>query len=370
MSEYRIAVLPGDGIGPEITDACASVLDRVETLIDGFRLTLTRHPAGAGHYADSGESLPADTLTATMSADATLLAAMGLPGIRYPDGREIAPQLELREQLDLYAGLRPIRSVQGVPSPLSDPRGEHLDVLLVRESTEGLFAAREETEFSPDGSTATDRLIITRRGSERVIRAAFEQARRRRDDGARGRVTCVDKANVLGSLAFFRGIFAEVAADYPDVDADHCYVDAMALNLVRQPWEYDVVVTENLFGDILSDLGAALIGGMGMAPSGDIGERAAVFQPCHGTAPDIAGTGAANPTAMFLSAAMMLAWLGDRHDDDSLALGARVIESAVDIAFGSGTLRSSESGGTDGVEGITQRILGSLEPALDRCAIR
>ena len=370
MDEYRIAVLPGDGIGPEVTDACTSVLARMETLIDGFRLTMVRYPAGAKHYADSGVSLPASTLHATIASDATLLAAMGLPSVRYPDGREIAPQVELREQLELYAGLRPIRSVRGVPGPLSDTRAEKLDLLLVRESTEGLFAARDRTEFSDDRSTATDRLVITRRGSERVIRAAFEQARQRRNNGGPGRVTCVDKANVLGSFAFFREIFHEIAVDYPDIDSDCCYVDAMALNLVRQPWEYDVIVTENMFGDILSDLGAALIGGMGMAPSADIGDRAAVFQPCHGTAPDIAGTGLANPTAMILSAAMMLAWLGDRHGNGSTALGARVIEAAVEMAFGSGALRSTEVGGTDGIDNITKRILGSLEPALEREAAR
>jgi 3-isopropylmalate dehydrogenase len=169
-------------------------------------------------------------------------------------------------------------------------------------------------------------------------------------------VTCVDKANVLPAMAFFRSIFLEVAAGYPDVAADCAYVDATGLKLVRSPWEFDVLVTENMFGDILSDVGAALIGGMGMAPSADIGDEHAMFQPCHGSGPDIMGRGLANPTAMFLSAAMMLEWLADRHAVPACRQAALEITGAIEAAYADGTLIGVENGGTAGTDVITERI--------------
>src|SRR5690606_36875488 len=168
-------------------------------------------------------------------------------------------------------------------------------------------------------------------------------------------VTCVDKSNVFRSFAFFRKIFDERAKRFPEIEADHVYIDACALYLVRRPWDFDVMVTENMFGDILSDLGAGLIGGMGFAPSADIGDRHAVFQPSHGTAPDIAGTGRANPTAMILSAAMMLDWLAERHGADACATAARRIETAVERAFAQGLVCTWDAGGSDGTAAVTAR---------------
>jgi len=208
-----------------------------------------------------------------------------------------------------------------------------------------------------------DTMTITRTGGERLFRFSFELARRRKAAGRPGLVTCVDKANVLGAFAFFRGIFDEVACGYPDIEADHCYVDAMALNLVKRPWALDVLVTENMFGDILSDLGAALMGGMGLAPSADIGAEHAVFQPCHGSAPDIAGKGTANPTATFLSAAMMFEWLGDRHKDARATATGRLISTAVEQAFAGGDLVPVELDGPAGTEAITARVLGHIPGA-------
>ncbi len=250
-------------------------------------------------------------------ADAILFGAMGMPDIRYPDGTEIAPQLDIRVQFELYAGVRPIRAIPGLPGPLRDARAHDIDLVILREQTEGLYWSRGRGRMQ-DADTAVDTMRITRRGSQRVFDYAFRLARRRQESGRPGKVTCVDKAGVLLSQAFFHGVFAERARQHPQLSTDFCNIDAMALNLVRQPWVYDVVVTENMFGDILSDLAAGLIGGMGLAPSGDIGDRHGMFQPCHGTAPDIAGTGRANPTAMFLSAAMMLDWLGEQHSDRKL----------------------------------------------------
>jgi 3-isopropylmalate dehydrogenase len=174
-------------------------------------------------------------------------------------------------------------------------------------------------------------------------------------------VTCVDKANVLPAMAFFRGVFLEIAARHPDIAHECLYVDAAGLQLVRAPWTFDVLVTENMFGDILSDVGAGLIGGMGMAPSADIGDGHAVFQPAHGSAPDIAGKGLANPTAMFLSGAMLLDWLGDRHAIASYGRAANLIAKAVEGAFAGGDLVTPENGGTAGTADVTARVTRTLD---------
>ncbi len=362
MRTYRIAVLPGDGIGGEVMTPCLALLDAVAAGVGGFRLHWERCEAGAGVYARTGVALPDETIRVAESADAILLGAMGLPDVRYPDGTEIAPQIELRERFDLYAGVRPIRVLPGTRTPLADARAAGVDFVLVRESTEGLFAARHESRRTADA--VLDTMRISRRTSERLFDMAFAIARRRsRRRGAPGLVTCVDKANVLPSMAYFRTIFLERARRHPDVRAECAYVDATGLKLVQSPWIFDVLVTENMFGDILSDVGAAIGGGMGMAPSADIGDRHAVFQPCHGTAPDIAGRGLANPTAMFLSAALMLEWLGERHGDTHCARAADVVRAAVDTAFAGGRLRPIEAGGGDGTAAIADHVMASLAPA-------
>ncbi len=361
-SAFHIAVLPGDGIGPEIMPPCIELLERLTRHIGGVSLRFEILEAGAAHYQHTGTALPEETLVRAQTADAILLGAMGLPSVRYPDGREIAPQLDLRERFELFAGVRPVRTFPGLPVPLADPRGQSLDFVLIRESTEGLFSARGKTRFEGDRA-AHDTMTITRGASERLFDFAFDLARRRKAQGAPGRVACVDKANVLGSFVFFRKVFAERAAENPDIEADFRYVDATALDMIRKPWVFDVLVTENMFGDILSDAGAALMGGMGVAPSADIGPNHAVFQPCHGSAPDIAGSGKANPTAMFLSAAMMLDWLGERHGHQGCREAGAVLERAVEAAFVTGRLRPVEMGGASGLMEITAAVTGTL-PAL------
>ncbi|MEO8717361.1 MAG: isocitrate/isopropylmalate family dehydrogenase [Burkholderiales bacterium] len=355
---FEICVLPGDGIGVDVIDATLPLLDKLQH-DGGFALRFVTHPAGALHYKATGEALPAATLAAARAADAILFGAMGWPEIRYPDGTEIAPQLDLRFKLELYAGVRPARAVPGIPLPLADPRAASLDLVLVRESTEGLFASRGKGTLEADRE-ARDTMVITRRGSERVHEFAFRLAERRKARGRPGRVTCVDKANVFVSMAFFRKIFDEVAARHPGIEARSHYVDATALDLVRRPWDFDVMVTENMFGDILSDQIAALIGGMGMAPSGDFGDEHGLFQPCHGTAPDIAGQGKANPTATFLSAAMMLDWLAERSGRKALADAAARIDKAVDASFAPGRLKPFEFGGKDGTQAIRDAVLSNL----------
>jgi 3-isopropylmalate dehydrogenase len=245
---------------------------------------------------------------------------MGIPSVRWPTGTEMAPQIDIREELDLYGGVRPIKLYNAAHSPLKPERSKGIDFVIYRENTEGLFASRKET-YLPNATEVRDTMLVTRKGSDRVFRAAFRHAMRRRK-----LVTLVDKANVLPSMAYFRSIFDEVAREFPEVRTERVYVDAASLFLVQRPADFDVIVTENMFGDIISDLAAGLIGGMGMAPSGDIGDRHAVFQPSHGSAPDIAGKGIANPIATILSVAMMLEWL----DHDETRRGAKMIENAVE----------------------------------------
>ncbi len=359
LTSFNIAVLPGDGIGPEIVPPCLELLAVATERVGGFTLEFEILPAGAACYRDSGDSFPAASREKTKTADAILLAAMGLPDVRYPDGTEISPQIELRFDLGLYAGVRPVRSLPGVPTPLADPRASQLDFVIIRESIEGLFASHGKGTVEND-QVAKETLVITREVSEKLFDFSYRLAERRIQQGRGGKLTCVDKANVFSAFAFFRKIFDERAEFFPDVETDHAYIDATALNMARNPWNFDVLVTENMFGDILSDLGAALIGGMGMAPSADIGDHHAVFQPCHGSAPDIAGQGTANPTAMFLSAAMMLDWLGQRHSDENCSRAADLITRAVDAAFAAGGLVPCELGGDAGTQDVFRTVLNQL----------
>jgi 3-isopropylmalate dehydrogenase len=356
-TDYDLAVLPGDGIGQEVTDAALTLLQALQPRLSR-RFVTTLHPAGAGHYRNTGTALPDATLAACRRSHAILFGAMGLPDVRGPDGTEVIPQLDIRFALDLYAGVRPIRTWPGLPVPLSDPRAAGIDLVLVRESTEGLFHARGRGVVEADA--VLDTMKITRAGTARVCDFAFQLARQRKAAGHRGHVTNVDKANVFTSMAFWRSVFVDRAAAFDDISTDHAYVDAMALNLVMKPWQYDVLVTENMFGDILSDLIAALVGGMGMAPSADIGDHHALFQPAHGTAPDIAGLGVANPSAMLLSVAMMLDWLAVRHGDAALADGARAIERALQAAFVERAVLPRDFGGTSGTGDILRAVVERL----------
>ena len=359
---FEIAVFEGDGIGPEITAPTLDLLARLAGDASGYDLTFSPAAAGAAHYAKTGESLPRASMEIARRADAILLSAMGLPDIRYPDGTEISPQIDLRKALTLFAGVRPVTVRAGQQSPLKLPEGKEIDFVLIRESTEGLFHSQGRGEVSKDEARET--LLITREISEKLFRFAFSLARSRKNAGrGPGRVTCVDKANVFRAFAFFREIFDEEAAQHPEIASDHAYVDATALWMVQKPWNFDVLVTENMFGDILSDLGAGLMGGLGLAPSADIGLEHAVFQPCHGSAPDIAGQGLANPFAMILSAAMMLDWLGTKHHNANLIADAQRLRAAVDAVVSDGTTLTRDLGGVAGTQeaaqAVAKRLFGS-----------
>jgi 3-isopropylmalate dehydrogenase len=357
---YRIAVLPGDGIGPEVMTPALKILTGALRLGGASKLLFQGYAAGAEAYRTVGEALPAATIVGCLEADAILLGAMGDPTLHYTDGTELTPQIDLRHRLDLYAGVRPLCSVPGLPSPLASVHAKSLDIVIVRESTEGLFYSLGRPQLNLEDE-AFETLRISRGASTRVVDFALKLAGHRKDKGLIGRVTCVDKANVFPAFAFFRRIFQERAAAFPCLLADASYVDAVALNLVREPWRYDVIVTENMFGDILSDLCAGLVGGIGLAPSADIGDGHAVFQPCHGSAPDIAGQGRANPIAMILSTVLMLEWLAERFHDPSLDLAAAIIRLAVNTAFVDGTSVPMEFGGTDGTNETADRVFARLK---------
>ncbi len=355
-STFQIAVFQGDGIGPEIMVPAVELLSGLATA-GGYGLNFADAPAGAAHYRDTGESFPVASMEAARSADAILLSAMGLPDVRYPDGTEISPQIDLRKALTLFAGVRPVTIRPGQPTPLATDKP--VDFVLIRESTEGLFYTQGRGEVERDEARET--LRITRAICEPLFKFAFDLAASRKAAGrGPGKVTCVDKANVFRAFAFFREMFDAEAAKHPGLEADHAYVDATALWMVERPWSFDVMVTENMFGDILSDLGAGLMGGLGLAPSADIGADHAVFQPCHGSAPDIAGQGVANPMAMILSAAMMLEWLGGRHGVPAMTADGARLRDAVDKVVAEARVLTRDLGGTAGTADVAAAVKEAL----------
>ncbi len=359
---YRIAVLPGDGIGPEITAAALAVIQAAARSERGLELRFDQHEAGAMHFRRTGQTLPEPVLDDCLAADAVLLAAIGLPDVRKADGTEVQPDMMvgLRRALGLYAGVRPVKLYQGVASPLTTAE-QGIDLVIIRENLEGLFASFGGGCVVND-DVATDTIVTTREGTRRVAEFAFQLAARRNGRPLDGRrmVTCVDKANVFRSYAFFRKVFLEVAGRHPDITANAAYVDAMSLHLIQNPSAYDVLVMENQFGDILSDLGAALVGGLGLAPSAEIGLHHALFQPSHGSAPTLAGKSLANPLAMILSAAMMFDWLGERHADGDLARIGRRIEAAVEQTLQAADVRTPDLGGNSTTTDVAQAIIDHL----------
>ncbi len=353
-TSLRLCVIPGDGIGPELVDSALTVLTAACSAA-GISLHITEEQAGAETFRKHGEALLPGALNRLRAADAVLKGPVGLPEVRASDGTE-AGLLGglLRNGLDTFANVRPIRLRPGIESALRRGPGS-IDYVIVRENTEGLYLSRGAGVRNHHA--ASDQLLVTRAGTERIVRFAFDLARQRGGglrDGVR-RVTCVDKSNVLRSFAFFRGIFDEVAAEYPDVAADHIYADAAAHALVVEPERFDVLVMENFLGDILSDLGAATVGGLGMCPSGNIGAQSAYFEPIHGSAPSLKGRDLANPLSQILSSALLL-----RHCGYPAA--ASSIELAVELALTDGRLRILPTGSPHrGTIAATAAILDGLD---------
>lgn len=366
MSKYSIAALPGDGIGPECLQAALTVLASVQSKFK-IHLDVTSYEAGAEHYREYGVALPDEVLDACLKAEAVLLAAIGLPDVRKPDGTEVQPDMMmgLRRALNLYVAVRPVKLFPGVHSPLNTAQNG-IDFVILRENLEGLFASFGGGS-QLNNAVASDTLIITREGTERLAHFAFQLASRRNGRPVDGKrmVTCVDKANVFRSFAFFRRVFLEVAEQYDSIESSTAYVDAMSLYMVTNPGDWDVLVMENQFGDILSDLGAAIVGGLGLAPSAEIGEQHALFQPSHGSAPQLAGKNVANPLATILSAGMMLEWLGQRNSQPELEEAGRAIETAVKQVLEAGNHRTADMGGNCSTSDMALAVADRIENATD-----
>jgi isocitrate dehydrogenase (NAD+) len=302
-----IAVIRGDGIGPEIMHACLRVLDAI-----GAGLTYEFVEAGLAAQAQTGELLPQATIDAIAHHRVALKSPLTTP----VGGGFASLNVELRKRFDLYANVRPAISFPGTRS-----RYENIDIITVRENTEGAYIG-EGQQLSADGETATLTQRVTRRGSERIVRYAFDLARR----VGRRQVTVVHKANILKTTSgLFLKVAREVAAQYPDIACNEMIVDNCCMQLVMNPYQFDVIVTTNLFGDILSDLCAGLVGGLGLAPGANIGTEAAIFEAVHGSAPDIAGKGIANPCALLLAACQMLEHMG--LNDDARRLRGAIRET-------------------------------------------
>ena len=329
-NKYKIAVVPGDGIGREVMEATISVLDALDIDFD-----YVYGEAGDECLEKTGTALPQETIDIVRDADACLFGAAG----------ETAADVivKLRQEMKMFANLRPVKSY-----PNTKSIADNIDFMIVRENTEGLYIADME-QITDEGAVA--KRIITREAEERIIDYAFRYAK----ENNKTKVTGVHKANVLKkSDGLFKEIFYEVGERYPDIEKEDFYVDATAMYLITRPESFEVIVTTNLFGDILSDEGAGLVGGLGLIPSANIGNDGALFEPVHGSAPDIAGKGIANPIAMMLSAVMMLRYLGENES-------AEKIDNAILQLLTEGKVLTGDLGGSATTSELTKEIINLLD---------
>ena len=350
MNTHRIALYPGDGIGIDVTDAAVAALEAVERKSGTFHLAFERFDWGMAHHDRHGRVAPEDFLETLRRFEAIFLGAVGWPA-RLPDHVTLAPLIRLRQSFDLYACVRPARTYAGVPGPLRND--EPIDVVVVRENSEGEYVDNGGTVgVGTPFETATQTAVHTRRGVERILRFSFDLARTRRR-----RLAMITKSNAQRyAYVLWDKVLAETAPQFPDVTVEKLHIDAATLELVRRPQTFDVIVGSNLFGDILSDLTGGITGSLGLNPSANLNpERRfpSLFEPVHGSAPDIAGRGIANPCAAVLSAAMMLDWLGEPR-------AAERLRTAVERALGAGNL-TPDLGGRLTTSEMTQAIVHRLE---------
>ena len=357
---HRIAIIPGDGVGPEVVRESRKLLDFICDHDKAVELAFDEFPWGTDYYLSTGEMMPPDGLTQLGSYDAILFGAVGSP--RVPDHVTLRQLLfRIRHGFDQYISLRPVRLLDGIRSPLADVSPADVDMLFVREGTEGEYAGLGDRIYrGTDREVALQTALFSRHGVGRAIRWAFELARRE------GRsVTSVSKGNALQySGVLWDEVFAEVSAQYPDVESHELLVDAAAMFMVMDPGRFGVVVASNLYADILTDLGAAIMGGMGLAPSANLNpERRfpSLFEPIHGSAPDIAGKSVANPVGSIWSTALMLEHLGH-------AEWAAAIQRAVQVAVASPATRTADLGGTASTRHAGDAIIGLLDCARDEAA--
>ncbi|GAA4667223.1 tartrate dehydrogenase [Amycolatopsis dongchuanensis] len=352
MSSYRIASIPGDGIGVDVQAEARKVLDRAAKRF-GFTLEWTEFDWSCERYAETGRMMPEDGIEQLSGFDQILLGAVGFPGV--PDHVSLWGLLiPVRRAFSQYVNLRPVRLLPGTTSVLKDRTADELEMVIVRENSEGEYSelGGRQNRGLP-GEFALQESVFTRVGVERIIRYAFELAQTRT-----GRVVSATKSNgIIHTMPFWDEIFAEVAADFPTVHSEQCHIDALAARMVQQPERIDVVVASNLFGDILSDLAAAVTGGLGMAPSGNINperEHPSMFEAVHGSAPDIAGKGIANPVAQILAGTMMLEHLGE-------AEAARAVYAAVEQVLATGEVATPDLGGKATTAELGDAVADSVE---------
>ncbi|MFM8559533.1 MAG: 3-isopropylmalate dehydrogenase [bacterium] len=350
---HHIAVIPGDGIGPEVVREGLRVLDRVAA-IEGFTATTTRFPFGAEHYLATQEVMSDASFEEVRGHDAVLLGAIGDPRMQ-PGFLEFGIVARLRFGLDLFANMRPVKLYDESLTPLKGKRPEDLDFIVVRENTEDAYAGMwgHFKKGTPD-EIATQEIIFSRKGVERVLRHAFETCRAR---NRRRKLTLLTKANAIRAMELWTRTFAEVGAEYPDITREHQYIDAACMFVVTAPEQYDTVVTSNMFGDIFTDLGAALVGGLGIAASANLHPgRVSLFESIHGSAPQFAGQNRANPLATIMAVSMMLETLGETG-------GARRIEDAVVRVLRSRRLPNLGMDSGFGTDQVADLVLGELEGA-------
>jgi 3-isopropylmalate dehydrogenase len=354
---YRLAVLEGDGIGPEIVPASVAVADAASRAAGGEAIEWLPLPLGRAAIDEHGEAVPAATLAALAEVDGWLLGPHDSAAYPEPHRSRLNPSGTIRKHFDLFANIRPAKGFEGAEAIAPDT-----DLVIVRENTQGFYADRSTYagtgEFMPSPDVAIAMGIITRPAVERIARTAFELAARRRKH-----LTIVHKANVLRlTTGLFRDVCREVAVDFPDVEVDDFHIDAMTVHLLRRPRDFDVIVAENMFGDILSDLTGELAGSLGIAPSLNASHEAAMAQASHGSAPDIAGQNVANPIAMMLSTAMLLDWLGARHDDESARRAGQLLEAGITEAVANGA-STRDLGGSASTTEFTAAVVDAIEGA-------
>src|SRR4051794_2154135 len=357
MTRYRVGVLPGDGIGPEIVPAAVRVADAALAAAGAEPVAWHELPLGGSAIEEHGTALPDATVTALAELDGWVLGPHDSAAYPEPHRSRLNPSGALRKHFDLYANIRPARGFEG-----GRAIAPGTDLVIVRENTEGFYADRNTFagtgEFMPTPDVAIAMGVFTRSAIERIARAAFGLARRRGH-----RLTIAHKANVLRlTSGLFKKVCLEVGEGYPDVTVDDFHIDAMTVHLPRRAPDFDVVVAENMFGDILSDLAGELAGSLGIAPSINASDDRCMAQAAHGSAPDIAGTGLANPIAMMLSAGMLLDWLGRRHDDPLLIDAAVRLEDGVRAAVRSG-VSTRDLGGTASTDEFTTAVVHRLAGA-------
>ncbi|NHJ12950.1 MAG: isocitrate/isopropylmalate dehydrogenase family protein [Candidatus Thorarchaeota archaeon] len=350
--KYEIAVLPGDGIGREVVPEAVKVLEAATREEKGLDIQIHQFDCGGEYYLQTRREWSEEAEDFVKErADAILLGGIGAKdsngkSVCLPDGNLAGYSIVigLRQALNLYANVRPIKLLDGVQSPLLGKGPNDINMIIVRENTEGLYIPARGRIDVDEEDMAVDLRVITATGSERVSRYAYNLAMKRAGAPLDGisRVTCVDKSNLLAGCKLFRESFDKVGLEFPSIQRDYAYVDAWAQWAIQKPEYYDVVVAPNEFGDIISDLGAAIQGGLGVSPSGNIGTNHAMFEPVHGSAPDIAGRKLANPVAAILSAAMMLDWLGGKFNDTRAESAARRIRSGVEDVLVSSDVRTPD----------------------------